>query len=174
MRKHKPGSISFQSAVMKVNNFGVLQKESTMASKPGVTRVTGGATGSGITAGGSAPTGTGGKVTAKAKTEVERLQMLKVEVGFGLFVRDLTRCLLTHPSCSALVTRRRMFSSSLPSSVKHFYLTRHQWVLPHAGLDSLHTLTSSVTLLLLVCRLTLSRQVLLLLTCCLLGVLLLT
>lgn len=105
---------------MKVNNFGVLQKESAMASKPGVvTRATGGATGSGTTAGGSAPTGTAGKVTAKAKTEVERFWMLKVEVGFGLFVRDVARCLLAHPSCSALVTRQCMFSSSLPSSVKH-------------------------------------------------------
>ncbi|XP_056886041.1 calpastatin isoform X8 [Takifugu flavidus] len=43
---------------------------SAMASKPGVvTRATGGATGSGATAGGSALTGTAGKVTAKAKAE---------------------------------------------------------------------------------------------------------
>lgn len=83
VRKHKPGSVSFQSAVMKVSNFGVLQKESAMASKPGAgTKATVGATGRGTTAGESAPTGTGGTVTAKAKTEVERLRMLKVEVGF--------------------------------------------------------------------------------------------
>lgn len=71
---------------MKGDNFGVLQKESagsTVASKPGVvTRATSGATGSGATAGGSPLTGTAGKVTAKAKTEVERL---KVEVGLRLF-----------------------------------------------------------------------------------------
>lgn len=83
------------SAVMKVDNFGLLQKESSgsaMASKPGVaTRATGGVTGSGTTAGGSAPTGTAGKVTAKAKAEVERLRMLIVKVGFRLFVRDVTR-----------------------------------------------------------------------------------
>lgn len=80
---------------MKVDHFGVLQKESsgsTMASKPGmVTRATGGATGSGATPGGSALTGTAGKVTAKSKAEVERLRMLIVEVGFRLFVRDVTR-----------------------------------------------------------------------------------
>lgn len=92
-----------------------------MASKPGVvTRATGGATGSGTAAGGSAPSGNAGKATAKAQPEVERLRMLKVEVGFGLFVRDVTRCLLAHPSCSALGTRQRMISSSLPSSVSHF------------------------------------------------------
>lgn len=74
VRKPKPGSVRFQAAIMKVDNFGVLQKESSgsaMASKPGVvTRAADGATGSGTAAGGSAPTGTTGKVTAKAKTEV--------------------------------------------------------------------------------------------------------
>lgn len=87
--------MSFPSAVIKANAFGVLQKESAMASKPGVvTRATGGATAGGTTAGGSALSGTAAKVTAKAKTEVERLWMLKVEVGFGLLlsVRELARC----------------------------------------------------------------------------------
>lgn len=112
---------SVQSAVMKVNNCGVFQKESAMASKPGVvTRATGRATGRGTTAGGSALPGTAGKGTAKAEIEVERLWMLKVEMGLGLFVRDVTRCFRAHPSCSALVTRQHMFSSSLPSSVRHF------------------------------------------------------
>lgn len=123
LRKPKAGSASFQSAVIKVNTFGVLQKESAMASKPGVvTRATGGATGGGTAAGGSALTGTAVKVTAGAKTEVARLRMLKVEVGFGLLLsaRDLTRCSLAHPSRSAPVTRRSVFSSSLNSSVRGF------------------------------------------------------
>lgn len=69
-----------------------------MASKPGVvTRATGGATESGTTAGGGAPTGTAGKAAAKAKTEVERLRMLKVEVGFGLFVPGLNPPLTGSP-----------------------------------------------------------------------------
>uniref|UniRef100_A0A674P9H6 Calpastatin n=1 Tax=Takifugu rubripes TaxID=31033 RepID=A0A674P9H6_TAKRU len=51
-----------------------------MASKPGVvTRATGGATGSGATAGGSALTGTAGKVTAKAKAESTAAATVKAE-----------------------------------------------------------------------------------------------
>ncbi|XP_029682280.1 calpastatin isoform X9 [Takifugu rubripes] len=53
---------------------------SAMASKPGVvTRATGGATGSGATAGGSALTGTAGKVTAKAKAESTAAATVKAE-----------------------------------------------------------------------------------------------
>lgn len=45
-----------------------------MASKPGVvTAATGGATGSGVTAGGSASVGTAGKEAPKAKPEVDGL-----------------------------------------------------------------------------------------------------
>lgn len=49
-----------------------------MATKPGVvTTATGGATGSGARAGGSASIGTAGKVTPKAKTEVDGLWVPK-------------------------------------------------------------------------------------------------
>ncbi|CAF89862.1 unnamed protein product, partial [Tetraodon nigroviridis] len=55
-----------------------------MASKPGVvTRATGGATESGTTAGGGAPTGTAGKAVAKAKTETNT-------VPAGATVIDMT------------------------------------------------------------------------------------
>lgn len=63
-----------------MDDFGALQKESpgsAMASKSVVVAAaTGGATGSGTTAGGSAPTATPGKMTPKAKTEVDRPQIL--------------------------------------------------------------------------------------------------
>lgn len=107
------------SAVMKVDNFGLLQKESSgsaMASKTGVvTRATGGATGSGATAGGSALTGTAGKVTAKAKAEVERLRMLIVEVGFRLFVRDVTR-----PAACPHIHHARHMAEHVSSSLLSF------------------------------------------------------
>lgn len=85
-----------------------------MASKPGVvTRATGGAT-----AGGSALSGTAAKVTAKAKTEVERLRVLKSGSGLrasSLCARasTLLASLLAHPSHlrSAPVTRRRVVFS---------------------------------------------------------------
>lgn len=105
MRKHKPGRAGFHSAVMKVDNFGVLQKESSGSA-------TAGATGSGPTLGGSASTGTAGKGRAKAQAEVVRLV---AEVGFRLFVCDLSQ-LLTHT-----VRARHMaghVSASLPSAVK--------------------------------------------------------
>ena len=116
---------------MKLSNFGVLQKESAMASKPGVvTRATVGATGSGPVAEGSAPTGTAGKVTAKTKTEVARLRMLKVKAAFGLFVHDMT--LLTHQALYS--SRGSACFSFTPLLCQTFltYLTGHRWVLPQA------------------------------------------
>lgn len=121
------------SAVMKVDNFGLLQKESSgsaMASKPGVaTRATGGATGSGATVGGSAPTGTAGKVTAKARAEVERLRMLIVEVGFRLFVRDVTRsaaCPHIHHAPRSSRGGARFFFTALICPIFLACLSRHQ------------------------------------------------
>lgn len=131
------------SAVMKIDKFGVLQKESSgsaMASKPGVaTRATGGATGSGATAGGSAPTGTAGKVAAKAKAEVERLRMLIVEVGFRLFVRDVTRAAaypLIHHAPRSSHGSARFFFTALICQTFLACLSRHQRVLHHAGVGS--------------------------------------
>lgn len=60
---------------------GVLQKASSgsaMATKPGlVSTATGGATGSGITAGGYASVGTAGKEAPKSQPEVDRVWMPK-------------------------------------------------------------------------------------------------
>lgn len=121
------------SAVMKIDKFGVLQKESSgsaMASKPGVvTRATGRATGSGAAAGGSAPTGTAGKVTAKAKAEVEGLRMLIVEMGFRLLVRDVTRTAASphiHHAPRSSHGSARFFFAALIYQTFLACLSRHQ------------------------------------------------
>lgn len=63
--------------MIELSTCGALQKApsgSAMATKPGVvSTATGGATGSGVKAGGSASIGTAGKESPKAKTEVDGL-----------------------------------------------------------------------------------------------------
>lgn len=107
------GNSSTQWAVMKVDfsTPGALQKASsgpTMATKPGVvTTATGGATGSGVAAGGSVSVGTAGKGAPQAKPEVDGLWMpeWKRRVLLAVWMRCNTdHCFLLHSQSSSLAS----------------------------------------------------------------------